>query len=713
MDKKARIYFCTGCGIGDALDIPALQKLAAKESKGGETRTHEFLCGEHGRAMLDHDIAKDGVNTVVIAACSMRVHQDRFAVPPSVVMERVSLREQVVWVSKPNDEDTQKLAEDYVRMGCVKVLKSEPIAPRNVDVAPVVLVVGGGITGISSALEAADAGMRVVVVEKASSLGGWVARFGRKFPTRAPYTDLVDNDIRERIAAVESNDGIRVYLNASIASISGQPGEFDVTIDAGDKRATERVGAIIVATGWRPYDARKLGGLGYGASKDVVTNVELEQMLARDGKVVRPSDGAAPRSILFVQCAGSRDKDHLPYCSSVCCRTSLKQAMAIRSAHPNTRVYMVYKDVRTPAQYELFYKRAQDDPGVSLTKGDVREVRVEDDGSLSVVVDNSLLGPSVELAADMVVLATGMTPESTEPTLRLAYRRGPELPRGKYDFPDSDFICFPYETQRTGIYAAGCVREPMDTDACAEDAAGASLKAIQCIAATSRGAAVHPRAGDLSVPEFFLQRCTQCKRCTEECPFGTLDEDEKGTPKPNPNRCRRCGICMGACPERIISFANYSVDMIGSMLKSIEVPEEFEEKPRFLAFICENDIYPAIDLAAAKRLPISPWVRFIPLRCLGSTNLQWINDALIKGIDGVMLIGCRSGEDYQCHFIKGSELCGVRMSKIQETLTRLALEPERIAVKEFSLGDWGTLPGWIESFVEKVNELGPNPNKGF
>jgi len=153
--------------------------------------------------------------------------------------------------------------------------------------------------------------------------------------------------------------------------------------------------------------------------------------------------------------------------------------------------------------------------------------------------------------------------------------------------------------------------------------------------------------------------------------------------------------------------------MIGSMIKAIEVPEEDEEKPRFVAFVCENDIIPALDLAAAARKKISPWVRFVSLRCLGSTNLQWVNDSLIKGMDGVMLIGCKSGEDYQCHFIKGSELCGVRMSKIQETLVRLALEPERIAVREFSMGDWETLPDWINEFVEKTNELGPNPNKGF
>ncbi len=183
------------------------------------------------------------------------------------------------------------------------------------------------------------------------------------------------------------------------------------------------------------------------------------------------------------------------------------------------------------------------------------------------------------------------------------------------------------------------------------------------------GQAVHPRAGDESYPEFFMQRCTQCKRCTEECPFGAINEDEKANPLPNPTRCRRCGVCMGACPERIISFRNYSVPMIGNMIKSIHVPDEYEEKPRLLVLACENDAYPALDLAGIRRLTYNPWVRFIQVRCLGSMNLVWIADALSKGIDGILLLGCRHGEDYQCHFIKGSELATIRMTKIRKRST--------------------------------------------
>jgi quinone-modifying oxidoreductase subunit QmoB len=343
-------------------------------------------------------------------------------------------------------------------------------------------------------------------------------------------------------------------------------------------------------------------------------------------------------------------------------------------------------------------------------------------------------------SVDLVVLATGMVPTSAlgEPfkakapqegeeeqslvpadsvivsnLLNLQYRQGPELPALDYGFPDSHFICFPYESRRTGIYPAGSVRAPMDYERAKTDAMGAALKAIQCVEMTSQGKAVHPRAGDQSYPEFFMQRCTQCKRCTEECPFGAINEDEKANPLPNPTRCRRCGVCMGACPERIISFKNYSVGMIGSMIKSINVPDEYDEKPRILVLACENDAYPALDMAGIGRLPYNPWVRFLSVRCLGSMNLVSIADALSKGIDGILLLGCKHGNDYQCHFIKGSELASVRMSKIQETLTRLVLESDRVRLEQVSITDYNRIPEILDSFAERLQAIGPNPYKGY
>jgi quinone-modifying oxidoreductase subunit QmoB len=418
--------------------------------------------------------------------------------------------------------------------------------------------------------------------------------------------------------------------------------------------------------------------------------------------------------------------------------TSLKQALYVTQQNADAEAYIFYRDMRTPGQYEDFYKRVQEEPGVFMAKGDVQSVSA-DGGKLTVSVHDSLLGDDIAVEVDLVVLATGLVSNSrpdvtrmetigeakeetpvpedsgryAEPALGLEYRQGPELPTLKYGLPDSHFVCFPYETRRTGVYAAGCVRQPEDTASCQDDAAGAALKAIQCVEQTARGMAAHPRTWDASYPDLYMSRCTQCKRCTEECPFGMYNEDEKGNPLPNPTRCRRCAICLGSCPERIISFADYSVDIIGSMLKAIEVPEEDEEKPRILAFLCENDAYPAMDMAGINRIEYNPWVRVIPLRCLGSLNLIWVNDAFNKGFDGVLLIGCVHGDDYQCHYMKGSELAEVRSSKIQETLQRLMLESERVQFHQLQIDEWQRVPKIFDDFMEVIEKVGPNPMKDF
>jgi quinone-modifying oxidoreductase, subunit QmoB len=603
------------------------------------------------------------------------------------------------------------MAEDQLRMSLTKLQKTtfpEPYLAENIS--KTVLVVGGGFTGLNAAVGAAQAGYPVLLVEREPQLGGFMNKMNKRL--RPPYKELKPVGLEEQIKKVEAEPNIKIFTSARIEKISGGPGVFDVTISQNGVSVTERAGSVIQATGWKPYDAAKLDHLGYGKFTNVITNVQMEEV-AKGGKIIRPSDGREAKNVLFIQCAGSRDENHLPYCSSVCCLVSLKQATYVQEQNAEASVFILYKDMRTPHQSEDYYRKVQRDGGIFI-RGEVLEIS-EEGGGLVVEANDALLNEKVRLEnLDLIVLAVGLVPTTLDETaLNLDYRQGPALPVTKYGFPDSNFICFPYETQRTGIYAAGCVRSPMETALTAEDAAGAALKAIQCVESTAIGAATFPRSGDMTYPEFFMSRCTQCKRCTEECPFGAINEDEKANPIPFNTRCRRCGTCMGACPERIISFKNYSVDMIGSMIKGIEVPDADDEKPRVIALICENDAYPALDMAGIQRIPIDPFYRFIPVRCLGSVNLVWIADALAKGIDGVILLGCRKGDDYQCHFIKGSELANTRMEKISETLGRLALEPERVRVEEIGIMDVDRLPRLLKEFMDKIKEMEPNPYKGF
>jgi quinone-modifying oxidoreductase subunit QmoB len=192
-----------------------------------------------------------------------------------------------------------------------------------------------------------------------------------------------------------------------------------------------------------------------------------------------------------------------------------------------------------------------------------------------------------------------------------------------------------------------------------------------------------------------------------------LNEDEKGTPLVWETRCRRCGICLGACPERIVAFKDYSVDIVASMIKAVDVPDEFEEKPRILAFLCENDAFPALDLAGQHRLQYSPFIRVIPVRCLGSINVAWIKDGISAGFDGILLIGCKYGDDYQCHFIKGSELADSRGENMREKLQQMALENQRIELHQLQISEYEKLAEIFNNFAGVIEEIGMNPFKGM
>jgi quinone-modifying oxidoreductase subunit QmoB len=661
----------------------------------------------------------------------------------------------------------QMLAEDYLRMGMAKVKKidlPEPYQPETFSRK--ILVIGGGVSGMTAALDAADTGYEVTIVEKEERLGGHAGHWRKQLPVVQPFAGLIPPVVDEKIQAVEAHPKISIKSHTVVARLAGSPGDFTVTfkkpgekiefdvpyplpeemkVDENGKELNaeqihekfmeynegrrdilaldpngEKFGAVILAAGWRGYQPKEgeFAHLGFGELTDVVTNEKFEE-LAKSGKITRPSDGKEAKSVVFIQSPGQEGNDaDFDYAGAVTSLVSLKQAKYVREDYEDGKAFIFYQHMRTPGLQENFYKSVQQDPGIFMTKGEVVQVTKNGDGMV-VEASDTLLGEKINVKADLVVLATGMVPATKDdPVVNMAYRQGPafrdiDLFNG---YVDSNFICFPYETQRTGIYAAGAVRRSMTTEEAMEDATGAALKAIQCLESVNRGVSVHPRSGDMTFPDFFFQRCTQCKRCTEECPFGALDDDAKGTPKPNPTRCRRCGTCMGACPERIIGFADYNIDSIGSMVKSIQVPSEddYEEPPmRILALVCENDAYPAIDIAGLNRLSYSAEVRFIPVRCLGSVNVIWIKDALSTGMDGVFLLGCKHGDDYQCHFVKGSELASIRMKKIGEALASLSLENERVAQYEIAIDEYDKIPQIVNDFVASIEEMGPNPFKGF
>jgi len=493
------VFVCTGCEIGAAVPLENLEKVASEAGVAIFT-AHENLCSPEGVAVIRSAVDDGTVDGVVIAACSHRAKTEEFRFDPtSVHVERVCLREQVAWSQPHGEMDTCLLAEDLLRMGVVRTGIATAPARLGQTVDRTVMVVGGGLAGLKAAQAAAGMGNPVLLVESADRLGGYVAGLKDLVPEVPPYDTIHANGIAALVAAVEADPDIRIRTSSRTQRIDGQPGQFEVELVGPGGSEVLQVGAIVQATGARPYDTAKLAHLGYGASANVVTTQDLERMLAA-GDLKCPAGGGAPRRVVFVQCAGSRDPEHLPYCSSECCAASLKQVAAIHRDHPGVETAVVYRDLRAPGQLEHFYRGVQELPDSLFVRGEVAGVEKTPDDRLTVFITESLLGDDVSLDADLVVLATGMVPVAADgealatgmvpvaadgeairelrdargriernesdsqvkaaqevvakleahdgtQILNLGYRQGPDLPVLSYNFNDSHFICFPYETR--------------------------------------------------------------------------------------------------------------------------------------------------------------------------------------------------------------------------------------------------------------------------
>jgi quinone-modifying oxidoreductase subunit QmoA len=412
-----------------------------------------------------------------------------------------------------------------------------------------ILVIGGGIAGMTAAVEIAEIGYHVILVEKEAYLGGRVMRMHRYFPKMCPPTCGFEINVRR----IRQNPRITIHTLATVEEISGIAGDFKATIlkkpsyiirndslddsitkqliservdefnyginktkalylshdmayphvyildrnalsetdaktlfevcpqgtidlDMTDKEIEIEIGAVIVATGWRPYDAAKLDNLGFGKYQNVITNVIMERLAAQSGptggEIIRPSDGKKAENVAFVQCAGSRDENHLPYCSAVCCMASLKQARYLREKYENSKATLFYIDIRTVGRLENFYYDMLEDENVSYIKGKVAEISEEpESNNLILDVEDTLSRENLHQRFDMVVLSTGMVPNTAD--IKIPFN----LKYDEYGFIDGS-------TDTDGVYAAGCAKGPCDVSRATKDSTAAALKAIQCV---SRG----------------------------------------------------------------------------------------------------------------------------------------------------------------------------------------------------------------------------------
>ncbi|MDD1751602.1 MAG: hydrogenase iron-sulfur subunit [Methanotrichaceae archaeon] len=768
------VYIChCGLNVAGVLDVDELRAHAEKLPDVAVARDLQFSCSDIGQEQIQKDIAEYKLDRVVVAACSPRLHEPTFrrAIAKAglnpYMLEMANIREQCSWVHMEQPAMATQKAKDLVRMAVAKAALLKPLESAIIPVSQDVLVIGGGVAGIQAALDLADAGLHVYLVERRPTIGGFMALLTDVFPTN----DCSICVLAPKMSEVFNHPNISLMTYAEILSIDGSVGNFTVT---GTKRARYvdeklckgcinecadvcpievpneydfgigkrkaiyipypqavplvacvdpktcigcvrcveacpaeavkfeqepqdfkfNVGAIIVATGWQPFDATRKEEYGFGRYRDVITTLQLERMLnaggPTKGDVVRPSTGKIAKSIAFLQCVGSRDATvGNIYCSRICCMASLKNAQLVKEKYPETDITIHYIDIRAGGEgYEEFYIRAQK-LGINFVRARISKIE-EVDGDLYLIYEDTDTGNPMRVRYDLAVLSIGLEPDQGAEVVGniLGLARRPDR-----FFEIAHPKMRPVEAHIDGVFIAGCASGPKEIQTSIAQGGAAASKAMKLL---------HKGELELEPTGAFVNQdlCTQCKLCVDVCSKRAIAV--KSPAYVDEAACKGCGSCAAVCPADAIQMRLFSDEQILAQVRA--ATEEKSEFPLVVAFLCNWCSYGAADLAGTSRIQYPTNSRNIRIMCTGRVDPSFILEALRRGADGVLIAGCRLGE---CHYVKGNYQALQRVNVLKRVLESVGINPGRIKIVWCAASEGEIFAKDLKEFVEELKLLGP------
>jgi len=560
-ESPARIgvYVChCGINIARGVDVSVVADFGSRLPGVVVSRDYTYMCSDPGQGLIKEDASRFGLTALVVASCSPLMHEATFrnaALEAGINPYRVEIanvREQCSWVHEPGSTATDK-AKALVASAVAKCNRLEELSDRESSVVPKALVVGAGVAGAQAALDIADAGFPVVLVEQSGSIGGWARQLSHVFPTMETAADL----LAPMFQRVQTHPLVELMTEAEVTNVDGYYGNFDAEIQAASgKSVRERVGAIVVATGYDPFDPARQPELGYGAYPEVMTSLEFERLVASESSEEQLLvNGRQPKNVVFVQCVGSRNKQlGNSHCSRVCCMATAKQACVVLDKWPEANVSVLYMDMRSYGKgFEEFYDTVRD-RGVFYRRGNPSEIVHARDGHGVVVrVEDTMLGRPVEVPADLVVLAIGMEPRHTTSDVASLLR----LSRSADGFlAEAHPKLRPVDTAVAGVYLAGCCQSPKDIPDSISQARAAASAALSPLMTgkVSVGAVTAYVAEDI---------CAGCGVCIEHCVYGALSlHPAFGFMTVNAVLCQGCGACAAACPNGAMNLHHFTFDQV-------------------------------------------------------------------------------------------------------------------------------------------------------
>ena len=659
--QRIGVFVChCGSNIAAAVDVKQVAETLKNEPNVVFAADYPYMCSENGQQLIQNAIKENQLTGVVVCSCSPRMHEATFrrtaeeaGLNPYMV-EIANIREQCSWIHK----DMMTATAKAVVLGRAAIAKVRLNAPLTAGESPVVkraLVIGGGIAGIQTALDIADAGYPVDIVEKKPTIGGKMAQLDKTFPT----LDCAACILTPKMVEAAQHENITLYTYSEVEEVKGYVGNFRVKIRKKaryvhedlcsgcgvctqkcpsrkggnefnlslDKRGAiyipfaqaipnvpvidteqclkfrtgkcglcqmncaakaidfsqqdeiveQEYGAIVAATGFNPIALDKFGEFGYQTYPDVVTSLEFERILnaagPTKGHLERPSDGKPPKTLVFVQCVGSRDTSGRgkEYCSKICCMYTAKHAMLVREKYPDTEVYVFYIDVRTPGKnFDEFYRRAAEQYGVHYIKGMVGKVYDDGAGHLMVRASDLLANEQLTIPADMVILAAAAEPDKTARSLATMLTASMDT---NDFFTEAHPKLRPVESPTAGVFLSGFCQGPKDIPETVSQAGAAAVKVIGLLSKNKLKSNPCVARSDSLV-------CSGCSNCEKVCPFGAITYTEAeindGTGKEtrrvavvNEAVCHGCGACTVACPSGAMDLKGFSSNQIFAEVDAI------------------------------------------------------------------------------------------------------------------------------------------------
>jgi len=770
-EEKPRIgIFVCECGgnIGNVVDVQKVVDTVKNWEGVVVAKYNKYLCSRPAQDTIIDDVKKQSLDRVVVASCTPRMHLPTFqgvlerAGLNPYMLEFVNIREQDSWVHgpKPSEEATKK-ALSLIRGGFERSLALEPLQSISEKSSREILVVGGGIAGITAGLDLGYLGHKVYIIERKPSVGGNMAKLTKVFPT----LDCAQCILTPRMAEVGRNPNVILYTYAELQDVSGRSGNFKarvlmkprgvdvekcrgcgvcakvcpvtvvdkfneglskrkaayiefpqavpsayvidfdactkcgkcaqfcpakaINLDDTGKTIDLNVGAIIMATGYELYDPNLLQIYGYGVYKDVVTMMELERFTSASGPtegIVKRADGSNVSKIAIVLCAGSRDKNYIPYCSRICCMYSLKQADVLKKML-GIDVTVYYTDIRATGRgYEELYWRDQE-AGVVFIRGKVSEVYKKENGKLAVVAEDTLMGEVREDEFDMVALATPMVPSAGLKEIAGKMR----LSLGEDGFiqekhPKLD----PVDSLMAGIFACGCALNPKDVRDTVSEALGASARASLFL--KGEYVTTSPEKAYV-IPEL----CNGCGSCVPICPVKAITM-ENAKARIDPFQCIGCGACIPICPQEAIDFKNSTSKQVTAALRGV-LMDKAPDEIRIIAFVDKSVGYTGMDFLGLDRLNYPESIRIVAVPSTAIIGLKQLLTAFAYGADGVLVI--EGQQDIDEKFTKR------RMIEMNRSFAEFSIENMRVRYSYVPLPVYKKGAELFLMFAERIKKFGP------